>query len=153
MSTEFNVEHSLNKVLYKLLRANGIDPWLMPCACVRPITDNGWTINLPGNIPQEKWNNPRFRLVVHAQDFVTWYGDVCLELMWLEKQFPLEKLRKILFVHWDHRLGNVYEGPITPIEFPTHSYELVHTLKQNWKSWKHIPNNKNKNPINGRGIQ
>lgn len=138
--SNFNVEHSLNKVLYKLLRGNGIDPWLMACACVRPITDNGWTINLPDNIPEEKWNNPRFRLVIHAQDFITWYSDVCLELMWLEKQFPLEKLKKILFVHWDHDLRNRYEGPITCIEFPTHSYELVYGLTQTWNEWKGIHN-------------
>lgn len=142
MSTEFNVEYSLNKVLYKLLRANGIKPYLLPCACQRPITDNGWTIQLPDNISAQQWKDPRFRLIIHAQDFATWYDDCCLELLWLESQFDPEQLQKIIFVHWDHRLRDVYEGPITCVEFPTHSYELVHTLKQNWNSWRHIPEQK-----------
>lgn len=144
MSTKFDVEHSLNKVLDKLFRANGIKAHLVPCACQRPITDNGWTIQLPNDISPQQWKDPRFRLVVHSQDFASWYGKSCLELLWLEKQFTQEQLKKVIFVHWDHGLQKCYtQGYISCIEFPSHSYELVSRLKQNWNAWKHIYENKN----------
>lgn len=139
MSTEFRVDYSLGTVLKNMLRANGVNPYILTCAFVRPITDNGWTILLPNDITPEMWKNPRFRLVIHGQDFATWYKDFCLELLWIETQFTPEQLEKVIFVHWDHSLQDWYQGPVTCIEFPTHSYELVKTLKNNWSDWKHIP--------------
>lgn len=122
-----------------LLRARGLDFHFMPCAIGRPIVSSRWNINLP-DIPQQRWNKKNFRLVIHAQDFVHWYGNLCVELHWLEQQYTPEQQSKIIFVCWDHRLGEIYEGLIKIVNFASHSYELVHQLRDRWSEWKDVHN-------------
>ena len=131
---------NFNKKLLALLRSAGIDPIIAHSILQRPIVGGMWTVQLP-EVPEEKWKQPNFRLVLHAQDFVNWYKNIsCPELLWIEKHYTLEQQRKIIFVHWDHSLTDYYEGNIQFVEFPSHSYELVNQLKERWHEWKDVHN-------------
>jgi len=131
---------NFNNKIRILFRSVGFDPLFVFSALQRPRIENQWSITLP-DIPAEKWKQPNFRLVVHAQDFVNWYDNtLCKELFWLEKQFTYEQQRKIIFLHWDHGLRNTYEGHIECVEFASHSYELVHQLQDRWEEWKAVHN-------------
>jgi hypothetical protein len=130
-------EPNFNKAMILLLRARGLDFEFVPCALGRPIVSSRWNINLP-NISQQRWNQKNFRLVIHAQDFIHWYNNLCVELHWLEQQFTPEQQSKIIFVAWDHRLAEVYQGNIKIVNFASHSYELVHQLKARWNEWKDV---------------
>lgn len=131
---------NFNKTIYYQFRGVGIDPLFLPSALSKPRDSNQWTINLP-DIPAEKWKQPNFRLIIHAQDFVHWYNnELCTELFWIEQQFTEEQQCKIIFLHWDHSLKDYYEGYIQCVEFPSHSYELVHFLKERWNEWKDVHN-------------
>jgi hypothetical protein len=94
-----------------MLRARGLDVEFVPCALGRPIVSSRWHINLP-EISKERWNRRNFRLVIHAQDFIHFFGNLCVELHWLEQQFDPDQHSKIIIVCWDHRLGDIYEGNI-----------------------------------------
>lgn len=120
-----------------MLRARGLDVEFVPCALGRPIVSSRWHINLP-EISRERWHRKNFRLVIHAQDFIHFFGNLCVELHWLEQQFTPEQQSKIIFVAWDHRLGEIYEGNIKIVNFASHSYELVHQLKSRWSEWKDV---------------
>lgn len=122
-----------------MLRARGLDVEFLPCALGRPIVSSRWHINLP-EIPKERWNRRNFRLVIHAQDFIHFFGNLCVELHWLEQQFDPEQQSKIIFVCWDHRLGDIYEGNIKIVNFASHSFELVHQLKSRWSEWRDVHN-------------
>ena len=130
-------EPNFNKAMILLLRARGLDFEFVPCALGRPIVSSRWNINLP-EISQQRWNQKNFRLVIHAQDFIHWYNDLCVELHWLEQQFTPEQQSKIIFVAWDHRLAEIYQGNIKIVNFASHSYELVHQLKARWTEWKDV---------------
>jgi hypothetical protein len=78
--------------------------------------------------------------VIHAQDFIHFFGNLCVELHWLEQQFTPEQQSKIIFVAWDHRLGDIYEGNIKIVNFASHSFELVHQLRARWSEWKDVHN-------------
>lgn len=123
-----------------MLRGAGLDCFIMPCALQRPIIESCWTINLPDNINELPWHKSNFRLVIHAQDFVHFYGDLCVELFWLENNLKPEYLNKVIFVHWDHDLNSIYSGPIKCIEFASHSFEIVHGLKQRFNDWRYVVN-------------
>jgi len=122
-----------------MLRARGLDVEFVPCALGRPIVSSRWNINLP-DIPQERWNRRNFRLVIHAQDFIHFFGNLCVELHWLEQQFTPEQQNKIIFVAWDHRLKEIYEGNIKIVNFASHSFELIHQLKTRWTEWRDVHN-------------
>ena len=122
-----------------MLRARGLDVEFIPCALGRPIVSSRWHINLP-EIPKERWNRRNFRLVIHAQDFIHFFENLCVELHWLEQQFTPEQQSKIIFVAWDHRLGDIYQGNIKIVNFASHSFELVHQLKARWSEWKDVFN-------------
>lgn len=124
-----------------MLRARGLDVEFVPCALGRPIVSSRWHINLP-DIPRERWNRKNFRLVIHAQDFIHFFGNLCVELHWLEQQFTPEQQSKIIFVAWDHRLGDIYEGNIKIVNFASHSFELVHQLRDRWTEWRDVHNRK-----------
>jgi hypothetical protein len=130
-------EPNFNKSMILLLRARGLDFEFLPCALGRPIVSSRWHINLP-DISQQRWNQKNFRLVIHAQDFIHWYDNLCVELHWLEQQFTPEQQSKIIFVAWDHRLREIYQGNIKIVNFASHSYELVHQLKARWNEWKDV---------------
>jgi hypothetical protein len=132
-------EPNFNKAMLTLLRARGLDVEFVPCALGRPIVSSRWHINLP-EIPKERWHRKNFRLVIHAQDFIHFFGNLCVELHWLEQQFDPEQQKKIIFVAWDHRLGDIYQGNIKIVNFASHSYELVHQLKARWSEWKDVHN-------------
>lgn len=123
-----------------MLKGAGLECFIMPCALQRPIIESCWTINLPDNIDNLPWSNPNFRLVIHAQDFVHFYNNLCVELYWLEQNLKPEYLNKVIFVHWDHDLNSIYSGPIKCVEFASHSFEIVHGLKQRYKDWQHVTN-------------
>lgn len=138
MSTVPNyTEPNFNKEMITLLRARGLDFEFVPCALGRPIVSSRWHINLP-EIPHYRWNRRNFRLVIHAQDFIHFYENLCVELHWLEQQFTPEQQSKIIFVCWDHRLGDIYQGNIKIVNFASHSYELVHQLRARWSEWQHV---------------
>jgi hypothetical protein len=145
-------EPNFNREMLSLLRARGLDVEFLPCALGRPIVSSRWNIHLP-EIARERWYRKNFRLVIHAQDFVHFYNDLCVELHWLEQQFTPEQQSKIIFVAWDHRLRDIYQGNIRVINFASHSYELIHQLRSRWKEWKNVHE---KNPqhnwmcLNGR---
>ncbi len=122
-----------------LLRARGLDVEFVPCALGRPIVSSRWNINLP-EIRPERWFRRNFRLVIHAQDFIHFYGNLCVELHWLEQQFTPEQQSKIIFVCWDHRLRDIYQGNIRIVNFASHSYELVHQLRARWSEWRDVVN-------------
>ena len=131
---------NFNKKLLILLRSAGIDSIIVHSILQRPIVGGMWSIQLP-DVPEEKWKQPNFRLVLHAQDFVNWYKNTsCPELLWIEKHYTLEQQRKIIFLHWEHSLNDCYTGLIKCVEFPSHSYELVHQLKERWDEWKDVHN-------------
>jgi len=130
-------EPNFNKEMILLLRARGLDFEFVPCALGRPIVSSRWNINLP-DIARERWYRKNFRLVIHAQDFIHFYDNLCVELHWLEQQFTPEQQSKIIFVCWDHRLRNIYQGNIRIVNFASHSYELVHQLKARWAEWKDV---------------
>jgi len=131
---------NFNKKILYLLKGAGIDPLFVPAALKKPITNSLWTIDIP-TISAEKWRQPNFRLVVHAQDFVHYYkNELCSELFWLEQQYTEEQQHKIIFLHWDHQLADTYSGRINCVEFASHSYELVHQLKERWHEWKDVLN-------------
>jgi len=130
-------EPNFNKAMLTMLRARGLDVEFLPCALGRPIVSSRWHINLP-DIAKERWNRRNFRLVVHAQDFIHFFGNLCVELHWLEQQFDPEQQSKIIFVCWDHRLGDIYEGNIRIVNFASHSYELVHQLRDRWSEWRTV---------------
>jgi hypothetical protein len=131
---------NFNKTMNLLLRSYDIDYEFVPAACGETTKDNRWHINLPA-ISEARWRQKNFRLVIHAQDFIHFHGNLCTELFWLEEQFNPDQQKKIIFVHWDHSLGSVYVGPIQCVEFASHSYELVLGLKETWKQWKEVHNN------------
>jgi hypothetical protein len=122
-----------------MLRARGLDVEFVSCALGRPIVSSRWHINLP-DIPKERWNRRNFRLVIHAQDFIHFFGNLCVELHWLEQQFDPEQQSKIIFVAWDHRLGEIYEGNIKIVNFASHSFELIHQLRARWTEWRDVHN-------------
>lgn len=132
-------EPNFNKQMLLLLKARGLDIEFVPCALGRPIVSSRWNINLP-DIPKERWFRRNFRLVIHAQDFIHFYGNLCVELHWLEQQFTPEQQSKIIFVCWDHRLSDIYQGNIKVVNFASHSYELVHQLKARWSEWRDVAN-------------
>lgn len=132
-------EPHFNLAMLTMLRARGLDVEFVPCALGRPIQSSRWHINVP-DIAKERWNRRNFRLVVHAQDFVHFFGDLCVELHWLEQQFSAEQQSKIIFVCWDHGLEKIYQGNIKIVNFASHSYELVHQLKSRWSEWKTVHN-------------
>lgn len=138
MST--HVVSNFNKTLHYMLKGAGLEFFFMPCALQRPIVESQWTITLPDNIDQLPWNKPNFRLVIHAQDFVHFHNNLCVELYWLEENLKPEYLPKVLFVHWDHDLNSIYSGPIKCIEFASHSFEIAHGLKEQYSSWQHVVN-------------
>ena len=137
-----HVTHNVNfnKAMNLVLRSFDIDYEFVPAACGTTTKENRWHINLP-EIPEHRWRQHNFRLVIHAQDFIHFYENLCTELHWLENQFPPEKQKKIIFVHWDHSLGKVYDGLIQCVEFASHSYELVLGLKETWEQWRHVHDN------------
>ena len=130
-------EPNFNKEMILLLRARGLDFEFVPCALGRPIVSSRWNINLP-DIARERWHRRNFRLIIHAQDFIHFYDNLCVELHWLEQQFTPEQQSKIIFVCWDHRLRDIYQGNIRIVNFASHSYELVHQLKARWVEWKDV---------------
>lgn len=123
-----------------MLKGAGLNCLIIPCALQRPIIESSWTINLPDNITELPWSKSNFRLVVHAQDFVHFHGELCVELYWLEQQLTPKQQRKTIFVHWDHDLNSIYSGLIKCVEFPSHSFEIAHGLKEHYLSWKHVDN-------------
>lgn len=120
-----------------LLKARGLDYVFLPCILGRPITAQGWNMPLP-EIPDYRWNKKNFRLVIHAQDFIHFHGDLCAELFHLENSFSPDRQRKIIFVCWDHRLREIYQGNIKIVNFASHSYELIHQLKARWAEWQDV---------------
>jgi hypothetical protein len=120
-----------------MLKACGVDPYFLPCALGRPIVSSRWHINLP-DIPPERWDKKNFRLVIHAQDFIHFYNNLCVELHWLEEQYTPDQQKKIIFVCWDHRLRDIYQGNIKIVNFASHSYELIHQLRDRWTEWKDV---------------
>lgn len=135
-----------------MLKGCGVDAHFMPCALGRPIVSSRWHIELP-EIPEYRWRQSNFRLVIHAQDFVHWFGDLCVELFWLEQQYTPEQQEKIIFVHWDHRLGDTWQGRIKTVNFASHSFELVHQLRARYNEWQDVVNKNIKHNwicLNGR---
>lgn len=131
-------EPNFNREIERILKSHGVDYHFMPCALGRPIVSSQWTIHLP-DIPEERWRRKNFRLVIHAQDFVHFYmNQLCVELHWLEEQLTPEQQKKVIFVHWDHSLRDIYQGNIKLVEFASHSYELVHQLKSRYEEWKPV---------------
>ncbi len=122
-----------------MLKACGVDPHFLPCALGRPIVSSRWHINLP-DIPPERWDKKNFRLVIHAQDFIHFYNNLCVELHWLEQQYTPEQQKKIIFVCWDHRLRDIYQGNIKIVNFASHSFELIHQLKARYSEWRDVHN-------------
>lgn len=123
-----------------MLKGAGLDCFVMPCALQRPIIESQWTIKLPENINEFPWHKKNFRLVVHAQDFVHFHGDLCVELYWLEQRLTPDQQRKTIFVYWDHDLNQIYQGPIQCIEFASHSFEIAHGLKERYHDWINVIN-------------
>jgi len=129
-----------NKKIMLLMIGAGLRPQIAHSCLQRPLVRGKWTIELPEVAP-EKWRDPNFRLVFHAQDFVNWYNnELCVELLWIEQQYSDEQQRKIIFLHWDHNLTEYYEGHIQCVEFASHSYELVHSLHDRWDEWQDVHN-------------
>jgi hypothetical protein len=122
-----------------MLRARGLDVEFVPSALGKPIINGRWPIDLP-IIAKDRWHRKNFRLVIHAQDFIHFFGDLCVELHWIEQQFNPEQQSKIIFVAWDHRLGEIYKGNIQIMNFASHSYELVYQLKKQWPEWQDVHN-------------
>ncbi len=132
-------EPNFTRAMELMLKSHGLDFLLLPCALGKPHREQRWHIPLP-EIPDERWHKRNFRLVIHAQDFIHFYGNLCVELHWLEEQFTPEQQKKIIFVCWDHRLGDIYQGNIQVVNFASHSYELVLNLKRRWTEWKDVLN-------------
>ncbi len=132
-------EPNFNKAMTYMLKACGVDPHFLPCALGRPIVSSRWHINLP-DIPPERWDKKNFRLVIHAQDFIHFYNNLCVELHWLEQQYTPEQQKKIIFVCWDHRLRDIYQGNIKIVNFASHSFELIHQLKARYSEWRDVHN-------------
>lgn len=130
-------EPNFNRAMELLLKAQGLDYHFMPCALGKPNREQRWHIPLP-EIAPERWAKKNFRLVIHAQDFIHFYQNLCVELHWLEQQYTPEQQSKIIFVCWDHRLGEIYQGNIQVVNFASHSYELVLKLKQRWPEWRDV---------------
>ena len=130
-------EPHFNRVIELMLKAHGLDYHYIPGALMRPIINSRWHLELP-YIPEEKWKQKNFRLVIHAQDFIHFFGNLCSELFWLEQNLTPEQQKKVIFIHWDHSLGQVYEGLISCVEFATHSYEFVNGLKDRYNDWKDV---------------
>jgi len=128
-----------NKKITGILNELDLEYEFVPSMLERPISSNGcWTLNLP-NISAEQWKKPNFRLVLHAQDFCNYYNnESCLELFEIENYYNLEAHHKIVFIHWDHDLRNKYQGLINCVEFPSHSWELVESLKAQYSKWKSV---------------
>ena len=127
-----------NQKIIKILNDLGFIYEFVPSIMQRPIVDGCWTLELP-KISKDKWKNPNFRLVIHAQDFCNWYNnELCVELVEIEKFYDQENHRQIVFLHWDHDLRNKYAGVINCIEFPSHSWELVEGLKAQHSKWKSV---------------
>lgn len=130
-------EPNFNRAMELLLKSHGLDYYFMPCALGKPHREQRWHIPLP-EIAPERWAKKNFRLVIHAQDFIHFYQNLCVELHWLEQQYTPEQQSKIIFVCWDHRLGEIYQGNIQVVNFASHSYELVLKLKQRWSEWRDV---------------
>ena len=130
-------EPNFNKAMIHMLRGCGVDPHFMPCALGRPIVSSRWHIELP-EIPEHRWRQPNFRLVIHAQDFIHFFDNLCVELHWLEQQYTPEQQSKIIFVCWDHRLHDIWQGHIKVVNFASHSFELVHQLRARWEEWRDV---------------
>jgi hypothetical protein len=127
-----------NKKIFQILNEFGLQYEFTPSVLQRPIENGMWKMDLP-KIPDEKWKNPNFRLILHAQDFCNWYNnELCVELFEIEKHYTEEQQTKIIFLHWDHDLRNRYTGVINCVEFPSHSWELVEELKAQHSKWKSV---------------
>ena len=127
-----------NKTITKMFFDIGIDAKFCPSILQRPIESNQWKMELP-KIEESSWKQKNFRLVLHAQDFVHWHeNELCVELFEIEKHYTEEQQTKIIFIHWDHDLRNRYTGYIQCVEFPSHSWELVESLKAQHSKWKSV---------------
>jgi hypothetical protein len=127
-----------NKKIFQILNEFGLQYEFTPSILKRPIENGMWKMDLP-KIQDEKWKNPNFRLILHAQDFCNWYNnELCVELFEIEKHYNEEQQTKIIFLHWDHDLRNRYTGVINCVEFPSHSWELVESLKAQHSKWKSV---------------
>ena len=133
---------NFNNKIKLLLRSSGIDSYFIPSILNRPIVNGCWSMAWQeqiNDIPIERWKRNNFRLVLHAQDFCHyWNNTSCVEMLAIEDLLTFEQQQKTIVLHWDHALGNTYTGRLNCVEFPSHSYELVHSLKERYREWKDV---------------
>ena len=130
------------KTIDLLLRSSGFNAYFVPSILDRPIEQGRWAINLKdhlANITANDWKRRNFRLVLHAQDFCHYYNNtLCTELHFIEEHLTPEQQSKTIFLHWDHGLTDLYIGNVKCVEFASHSYELVYSLKERHSEWKDV---------------
>ena len=105
-----------------------------PSILRRPLKNKCWTLNLP-----DIFNTNG--IVLHTQDNlnVTNHG-IFTELLKIEEFYNNKNINNIVVVHWNHGLGNLYEGPLKLIEFPTHSFDFIQHFKERINEWNNVEN-------------
>lgn len=123
-----------NKILKQTLGDMGYDVAFQPCCLMMPYDGTCWTIRYP-NV---KWR-PNTRVIMHCQDFVSidMTNNTCPELDVIEKYFG-DNADKVIIIHWNIDLEKLYDGPMTLLYFPTHSYELLINLNKSFDQWNSL---------------
>ena len=126
----------------------GHDVVYQPTCLQTPYDVRGWPIRYP----EVNWTDSTV-VVMHTQDFLTINSDgKCPEVENIEKHFG-SRARQVVIIHWNYNLQSVYTGPCHLMYFPTHSYEIMHRLKNppylNWQKKFQQPRTRNWQCLNG----
>jgi len=118
------------------------------CLQVTAADDGLWDISYPS----VDWNSTDI-VVMHCQDFLNVSDGVCRELKMIEQHFG-DYSNRVIAVVCNFDLESVYSGPVNIIYFPTHSYNILTNLRENYNQWNQKLNNKRKHTyqsLNGVG--
>jgi len=102
----------------------------------RPLVNNKWVVKLP---------KPTHDVIVlFTQDFINVDNNTFPELEYIEEFY--KDISTVVVIHWNHRLNEIYKGPLKLVEFPTHSFEFVQNLINKKEQWIGVSNKKNTVP-------
>lgn len=95
-------------------------------------TNNAWNMDLP-----EVKNVSG--IVLHAQDNLNVaHNNIVPEIVIIEDYYAKANIGEIVLIHWNHNLGDIYNGSIKLSEFPTHSFDFVQHLANSVSKWKDV---------------
>lgn len=99
-------------------------------------------------LDEKKWvlklsNTVKEVLVLLAQDFINITNGKSPELEEIEEFYIGSDVNRIIVLHWNHNLKQIYNGPLHLVEFPMHSFEFAQHLRNRYKEWENVNNKSN----------